>query len=175
MILGELSFYAHYDGKQLHLNPSKQKEGELFHGYYEIEVCLNRLNDYGLPFVFETGGKIIRFSQENNIHPADLHLNGDLSCCLGIFTREESANMALDKYIIEFVFSFFAWQAYFSTYSKKPPWGEYSHAVRGEAEKNIEIFMKMRNTGRNDPCPCGSGRKYKKCCIDQFQHFNWRV
>ncbi|MGH7214925.1 MAG: anaerobic sulfatase maturase [Tepidisphaeraceae bacterium] len=21
-----------------------------------------------------------------------------------------------------------------------------------------------RSTGRNDPCPCGSGRKYKKCC-----------
>jgi preprotein translocase subunit SecA len=21
--------------------------------------------------------------------------------------------------------------------------------------------------GRNDPCPCGSGKKYKKCCIDQ--------
>lgn len=19
-------------------------------------------------------------------------------------------------------------------------------------------------TGRNEPCPCGSGRKYKKCC-----------
>lgn len=19
--------------------------------------------------------------------------------------------------------------------------------------------------GRNDPCPCGSGKKYKKCCI----------
>ncbi|WP_318186564.1 YecA family protein [Pseudomonas fluorescens] len=24
--------------------------------------------------------------------------------------------------------------------------------------------MRMRNTpGRNDPCPCGSGRKFKKC------------
>ena len=22
----------------------------------------------------------------------------------------------------------------------------------------------MRNVGRNDPCPCGSGKKYKKCC-----------
>lgn len=22
-------------------------------------------------------------------------------------------------------------------------------------------------TGRNDPCPCGSGRKYKKCCINR--------
>jgi uncharacterized protein len=23
---------------------------------------------------------------------------------------------------------------------------------------------KKRNIGRNDPCPCGSGKKYKKCC-----------
>jgi hypothetical protein len=25
----------------------------------------------------------------------------------------------------------------------------------------------MNNIGRNDPCPCGSGKKYKKCCIDK--------
>jgi hypothetical protein len=23
----------------------------------------------------------------------------------------------------------------------------------------------MRGVGRNDPCPCGSGQKYKKCCL----------
>jgi DNA-binding IclR family transcriptional regulator len=23
----------------------------------------------------------------------------------------------------------------------------------------------MTNTGRNDPCPCGSGKKYKRCCL----------
>ena len=22
-------------------------------------------------------------------------------------------------------------------------------------------------TGRNDPCPCGSGRKYKHCCLNR--------
>ncbi|UCH82539.1 MAG: SEC-C domain-containing protein, partial [Nitrospiraceae bacterium] len=22
-------------------------------------------------------------------------------------------------------------------------------------------------TGRNDPCPCGSGKKYKKCCLSK--------
>lgn len=22
----------------------------------------------------------------------------------------------------------------------------------------------MQKAGRNDPCPCGSGKKYKKCC-----------
>lgn len=25
----------------------------------------------------------------------------------------------------------------------------------------------MSKIGRNDPCPCGSGKKYKKCCIDK--------
>jgi len=23
----------------------------------------------------------------------------------------------------------------------------------------------MSKIGRNDPCPCGSGKKYKKCCL----------
>ena len=23
----------------------------------------------------------------------------------------------------------------------------------------------MKKPGRNEPCPCGSGKKYKKCCI----------
>jgi len=25
------------------------------------------------------------------------------------------------------------------------------------------------NVGRNDPCPCGSGKKYKKCCLEKEQ------
>jgi hypothetical protein len=25
----------------------------------------------------------------------------------------------------------------------------------------------LRDVGRNDPCPCGSGRKYKKCCMNE--------
>jgi preprotein translocase subunit SecA len=24
--------------------------------------------------------------------------------------------------------------------------------------------VKVKKVGRNDPCPCGSGKKYKKCC-----------
>lgn len=27
--------------------------------------------------------------------------------------------------------------------------------------------VKKQNIGRNGSCPCGSGRKYKKCCIDK--------
>lgn len=27
--------------------------------------------------------------------------------------------------------------------------------------------------GRNDPCPCGSGKKYKRCCLDEASEW-WR-
>lgn len=27
-----------------------------------------------------------------------------------------------------------------------------------------KIVVKGKKIGRNDPCPCGSGKKYKKCC-----------
>ncbi len=26
-----------------------------------------------------------------------------------------------------------------------------------------------RGIGRNDPCPCGSGKKFKKCCLRQSE------
>ncbi len=30
--------------------------------------------------------------------------------------------------------------------------------------KNSRTVRKEKEPGRNDPCPCGSGKKYKKCC-----------
>ena len=29
-----------------------------------------------------------------------------------------------------------------------------------------ELFKELKEPGRNDPCPCGSGKKFKKCCLD---------
>ena len=28
----------------------------------------------------------------------------------------------------------------------------------------VRRTVKKVKVGRNDPCPCGSGKKYKKCC-----------
>jgi SEC-C motif len=30
-----------------------------------------------------------------------------------------------------------------------------------------EVLMAFGRTSKNDPCPCGSGKKYKKCCLNQ--------
>jgi preprotein translocase subunit SecA len=41
---------------------------------------------------------------------------------------------------------------------------------KAQMEKALEKAMRTPQTrelpkvGRNDPCPCGSGKKYKKCC-----------
>ncbi len=29
------------------------------------------------------------------------------------------------------------------------------------------VARPVATVGRNDPCPCGSGLKYKKCCMNQ--------
>lgn len=37
---------------------------------------------------------------------------------------------------------------------------------RWKKETSQLKLRKRKKTGRNDPCPCGSGKKYKKCCLN---------
>jgi preprotein translocase subunit SecA len=37
-------------------------------------------------------------------------------------------------------------------------------AGSGEYKPVQQVVRNASKVGRNDPCPCGSGRKYKKCC-----------
>jgi preprotein translocase subunit SecA len=39
---------------------------------------------------------------------------------------------------------------------------QFAGGGSGTVEKKQAISTKK--AGRNDPCPCGSGKKYKKCC-----------
>lgn len=53
----------------------------------------------------------------------------------------------------------------------------YSAAIVAAMALNDQAYMKEMaydptprqrkrgKVGRNDPCPCGSGRKFKKCCV----------
>ena len=51
--------------------------------------------------------------------------------------------------------------------------GDYLDAIAAMAAGDPEpsapiaepIRNPLRNVGRNDPCPCGSGKKFKKCCL----------
>ncbi len=40
----------------------------------------------------------------------------------------------------------------------------FKHALREETGQRAGNFSKKKKIGRNDPCSCGSGKKYKICC-----------
>ncbi|MBQ4054399.1 MAG: SEC-C domain-containing protein [Clostridia bacterium] len=40
----------------------------------------------------------------------------------------------------------------------------FSGGGDGSVKKQPVVKKAAEKVGRNDPCPCGSGKKYKKCC-----------
>lgn len=64
---------------------------------------------------------------------------------------------------------------YFNMLNAKAPWlyelPEWEEILSKEKRKEItkeyrasKVIVKEKKIGRNEPCPCGSGKKYKKCC-----------
>lgn len=64
---------------------------------------------------------------------------------------------------------------YFNMLNAKAPWlyelPQWDDILTKEKRKEItkeyrssKTVVKDKKIGRNDPCPCGSGKKYKKCC-----------
>ena len=45
-----------------------------------------------------------------------------------------------------------------------PVWVEMLHVWRLDNDPDRPTPVRHGKVGRNDPCPCGSGKKYKKCC-----------
>ena len=49
-----------------------------------------------------------------------------------------------------------------------PAWDKLLSADRRKElyreQKKSGTVVKEKKVGRNDPCPCGSGKKYKRCC-----------
>jgi len=39
--------------------------------------------------------------------------------------------------------------------------------LNAAVEAPVLPVQSSHKPGRNDPCPCGSGKKYKKCCMRQ--------
>lgn len=69
-----------------------------------------------------------------------------------------------DRWMKEVVPSLVAINAFWKNRRKTQPAG-FTHSSfpmgSGPRQPNVREAPKI---GRNDPCPCGSGRKYKKCC-----------
>ena len=56
------------------------------------------------------------------------------------------------------------WYCFSDDYLKAPP--APPRFVSPPSGLSGELFGRATpKVGRNDPCPCGSGKKFKKCCL----------
>ena len=39
----------------------------------------------------------------------------------------------------------------------------------------MDPIQRLKQTGRNDPCPCGSGKKYKKCHLREDEEVEHKM
>ncbi|MEA4816876.1 MAG: SEC-C metal-binding domain-containing protein [Lachnospiraceae bacterium] len=63
--------------------------------------------------------------------------------------------MKMVEYKAEHLYTLKEWDGIFDKDEQKALFKE---------QKKSRTLVKGEKIGRNDPCPCGSGKKYKKCC-----------
>ena len=175
-IVGELEFCAAYDdeSRKLIINDELRKVNCLICEVFEIEICLGLLDGNGWPKVYEVGGRYRQISKKCSVKTIDLHFNSDDdACCLGLKFRD-SRRLNIKSFLEELVIPFFYQLSYTEKFgiaaSRSDLWDEYSHGEKGQLEYITEISnFANQNPSRNDPCPCGSGKKFKKCHIDDVK------
>lgn len=93
-------------------------------------------------------------------------INDSLVKSMKLEEIEESSNIKLE---IDFE------KLYYNMLAAKAEWlyslPQWDSILTAERRKEITkeqrlsgTVIKPKEPGRNDPCPCGSGKKYKKCC-----------
>ena len=64
----------------------------------------------------------------------------------------------VDDVLEELQWTDMAEDAAFDEFDDGPGADDWEYAAAAETNP-------LRAVGRNDPCPCGSGKKFKKCCL----------
>lgn len=167
LVKGTIKFTSKYqqENGSWKIIPANSSDQRSFMGEYSIKIDLSVLPN---PRVYETGGKIKETAKRLGIPLRDLHLVGrDEWCCLDfISTSVPLSHISLSEYILNKVYPYFVWQAYYATFDKLPPCGESPHNAEKAKKEFWRDFPKMK---RNELCMCGSGKKAKFCCLRRLK------
>lgn len=181
-IVGELDFGASYDKESGKLRINRDDENRERDSFicdvFDIEICLNSIDSNGWPKVYEVAGRHSKIAEKYNIEVIDLHFySDDGACCLGIKSTSEKfeRNFRIKRFIHDLVIPFFYRLSYTEKFgidaSSNDLWDEYSHGLEGQIEYRKEILnLAKRNPNRNEPCPCGSDKKYKNCHRQEVEY-----
>lgn len=109
-----------------------------------------------------------RFLHEND--RVDTSVYGEFDSFLDYMFREPHSEKS--RYITDAISEMEWWDCFEKDEEKQSElegekFGDHLlREVKNDIELDKTLVQKLKKTGRNDPCPCGSGKKYKKCCYD---------
>ena len=174
ILVGELGFCADYEPTQGDLRMGKEADRNSPHylcDAFFVRIELDSSDSNGWPEVYEVGGRHVDVAERQFIGVIDLHFFRDSKCCLSIRSGAERG-MNIGRFMTELVVPFFYRLSYTERHgidaARDNLWDEYSHGEEGLREYHREVLdIAGQAPSRNDPCPCGSGRKYKRCHLDE--------
>ncbi len=150
-------------------NLGKEKLQQLWSGYFqkEKEIYMELLKNPDE----EVKGTVKELAEKYNISIMTMTgfldgINDSLVTPNPIETMEEDTEVSLkfDKQLLyknmvaaeaDWLYDLKEWDAIFDEETKKALYKE---------QKSSTTIVKDAKVYPNDPCPCGSGKKYKKCC-----------
>ncbi len=148
---------------------SQEEYQEFFKNYMGKEAeCYRKILESKKPIL---EGKIEDLAIQNEM--SNMEFIGFLDGANTSFNEELSLDDLTEDSVIKVEFD---WEKLlWNMHDAKAEWlygmNEWSNIFGEEKRKQIKKdFNKSKQvivgekTGRNDPCPCGSGKKYKKCC-----------
>jgi hypothetical protein len=129
-------------------------------GFMGLALCT--LMDVGLPE--DALPQIRQWYEDGRIDPSIVSYNG----VLDEIRTPKLQHAALPGCTVKEI----GWWAWFKEEpdqardSQPAPWTAYGGASSPEESRALGLpYLRPESkVGRNDPCPCGSGRKFKKCC-----------
>ena len=153
-----------YDDKK-----SPQAQQMFWANYFNLEkgVYKNLLKSYGEP----VKGTVKELAENYNFDIMTMvgfldGINDSLKNPNPIETMDENTEVNLD-YDMELLYKNMVGARAEWLY-ELPEWDALIDADRRKElykeQKLSTTIVKGKKIGRNDPCPCGSGKKYKKCC-----------
>lgn len=159
--------------KEIAYKERDQEEYDAFWGEYlpkEQTVYIDILTNFETPF----SGTVAELSEKFDLDTATFigfldGINTSLTeeIDLESLTEESTVELAIDfeklyynmhEAAADWLYNLDEWDPILSIEDRKDIKKEYNRS---------KIVVKDKKIGRNDPCPCGSGKKYKQCCINK--------
>jgi hypothetical protein len=131
------------------------------------------------PPEFPERGRVPSVYLESHRHwrkEEDTHIEDDWRLCLGVpgeseidFSKPNSFELLI-QCVGDFLFKEYLYQKELANSfltRKRPMWPgpARSHGIDGIRE----VIQEWGKWGRNEWCPCGSGKKFKRCCLLKMQ------